>query len=323
MLMKHMNVPMDTSNDNAFKIVLEKYEVEHEKRIKAEKDLEKLQIKDNATQCEVDIEPPKVVIESMPLIVKENEKMINIKQLALQQAIKMKHIDIVKEIVNNDNMSINKAFQWAIYVNKLVVAVEFMKAGAAVQSDDFYAFKLACRAGFLTAIRYLTETYRAKFNYIWGYFNIGLSIASCEGHLDIVEYFIEKYDLNIYKTNALTEAISHGHFDIVMKLLPLRKESDYSNIPNDYMFLRIACENGHVKLAQYFMEQLNVKYNDALQWGAACGQLNIVKWALDIEMHNISDYSQDEYNEAIKTAANNGHLDIVEYIIENKQLKKA
>lgn len=111
------------------------------------------------------------------------------------------------------------------------------------------------------------------------------------------------------KHSELEEVSKRGYFPLVKQLIEEDKLKDH--LHNNGV-LGWAARNGHLQIVKYLIEEAEVKFHItdelALFWAAHTGQLTILKYLIG---------AGAEYNYRIlRTAATDGHLSIVKYLIE-------
>ncbi len=136
-----------------------------------------------------------------------------------------------------------------------------------------------------------------------------MSLASANGHLEVVKYLTE-HDADIHAQNnwALKRASQNGHLDVVKYLV----EHDADVHADDDDALRWASLEGHLEVVKYLVEQgADIHADDyaALRWASANGHLEVVKYLVehDADIHAVVDL-------ALRRASDKGHLEVVKYL---------
>ena len=128
-------------------------------------------------------------------------------------------------------------------------------------------------------------------------------------NLELLQYLIE----NNFITNdgALKIAFENGHLKVVEYLV---KNGADVNAKDDEA-LRFASRNGHLDVVNYLVEHgsnIHAADNYALRYAAENGYLDVVKYLVD---HGANVNAEDD--EALRWASYNGYLDIVKYLVDN------
>jgi len=294
-----MTEPMDTNN--AFKLVFERCEQLHKEKIELEKEIEKLKSNEVITEKNIKLEH-EIKMISPPVF-----DFDILKEKALQQAIKMKHINIVKYLLNYYNrISDFNAYKLLIYINDLEGVEKLLKQRICVISEDNIndIFEYACLAGNVETIKYLYDNYRTIIMTNNDY----IEILSREGHIDAVKYLITTYKFYNNIKRASRAAASRGHLEIMQFL----KTQGSQSIDNTRLDVKVAIEGGYLNVVKYFMPNAQFSYDeqiDILTDAIIHNQLEIVKWIMeDIKPHN-------EAEKALNIAIEHDHLDIIEYLL--------
>jgi ankyrin repeat protein len=185
-----------------------------------------------------------------------------------------------------------------------------------------------CRENLVFLLKYLFEDQGAKLNTK----NEFLSVASKNGHKDIVAFLLEKgIDINqtdkVYGRTALIWASSYGHVEIV-KLL-LAKENIEINQKDEYGWtaLILASEIGHVEIVKLLLAKENIEINQTTKSGYTAlilashqGHVEIVK--LLLENKNIEINQEDKYGKtALIWASIKGHVEIVKLLLAKENIE--
>lgn len=128
-----------------------------------------------------------------------------------------------------------------------------------ISAEDEYAFRYACRNGYLNVAQWLlqikpTINISAKNDYAFKW--------SCSfGHLNIVQWLLQmKPTINISASEeyAFREACSNGHLNVAQWLLQIKPTIDIS-AKNEEAFIR-SCINWHLNVAQWLVSLRPDKY---------------------------------------------------------------
>lgn len=119
----------------------------------------------------------------------------------------------------------------------------------------------------------------------------------------------------------LYTACEKGDFERVKKLVqggtsvkPIQFESMTGTLPYNYA-LGLACENGHIDVARYMLENgADILSDDgfALRMASQSGQLDMVKFLIE---HGADATCLN--NSAVRHANDNGHTETVEYLLQH------
>lgn len=144
--------------------------------------------------------------------------------------------------------------------------------------------------------------------------SLALNHASCAGHFEIVNLFLELHrnDINgFHAGNALNGAFQNGHFEIVMCLL----SNLSSKIGSEYLtsVLYYASKYGHVDIVKliYSLHKSKIDEKDVIIYfivASKSGHVEIVRFFLATLSTRIP---LRELSEAFDSASDNGHLEIV------------
>lgn len=204
---------------------------------------------------------------------------------------------------------------------------------------DSYAFsgcifKAAARSGYLPLVQYLLETHHLDIEsqnpFEFGRHETALSLAVSKGHEHIVTYLIAKgasVHPKIDYSDILSEAIHSNNFNI-FKLLC---ESG-ANIKDSH--LEFALGRGNLQTVQYLLEKkpglFNIQYqfNSPTLYAVSSGNVRLVQYleqneGLDLYKpyeYNYSLRNKDIHISLIKAATRSGNIDMMKYVLEEKNL---
>jgi ankyrin repeat protein len=135
--------------------------------------------------------------------------------------------------------------------------------------------------------------------------NGGLLGACHNGHIDIADYFIKKGASNL--DEAFEEACQNNNTDILDYLI----EKGANNFENGFV---IASEYGKMDLVKYFIDKrlignISEIINSALCGACLNGHIDMVNYLVE--------NGANDFEGAFEDACYGGHLDMVEYIVEN------
>lgn len=99
----------------------------------------------------------------------------------------------------------------------------------------------------------------------------------------VIEYLINKLNLNKYFIQILQKASKYGHFDIIKYLI--EEQNCNPHFDNEYM----------------------------LRWASEFGNFDIVKYLIDNHCVDVNANDDD----AVQSACHNGHFDVVNYLVKH------
>jgi ankyrin repeat protein len=126
--------------------------------------------------------------------------------------------------------------------------------------------------------------------------HFALRWAAKNGHLPVVQYLCEKFQLTLedvrtWNNEALRCAAFNGHLPVVQYL----------------------CEYRDRQNRQLTIQDVRSEHNWALRWSARFGHLPTVQYLCETFSITIQDVRSRD-NEALRCAAFNGHLPVVQYL---------
>lgn len=127
----------------------------------------------------------------------------------------------------------------------------------------------------------------------------GIVGSATNGHLDVLEYLCSNDTLGIVKLipmwfqQIIPKVVYNGHTSVVKYMLETHIP-DYDNVLG---LFRSACEQGHLGIIKYFMEECNMAHG-------------FHDWLVDIVCSRSLGYSESAYG---------GHLDVWEYLSEARE----
>ncbi|EGG22049.1 hypothetical protein DFA_01938 [Cavenderia fasciculata] len=200
------------------------------------------------------------------------------------------------------------------------------------------AMCLASQKGYLNIVQWLHA------NRLEGTTKRAVVEASLNGHLSILKWLIEIRKENNYShNNALFNAARYGHLDVVKYLHGIGL-TGITTSPMDY-----ACENNHLDIVKFLRENRTEGCSDlSIDWAAENGHAEMVEYLLTNKL--VERFSKEscliaatrghykviqllhqyqstcnlvDFNpftpKVLDKAAKNGHLNIVQYLIEHRK----
>lgn len=160
--------------------------------------------------------------------------------------------------------------------------------------------------------------------------NIAIRIASRNGHLSLVKYFLSlksefpKIDPSDSNNDAITGAANNGHLDVLKFLISLKKEFpkiDPSSNANSAILL--ASEFGQLDVVQYLCTLTSQfpridpsdQQNHAVRSAAVKGHFEVVKFLCSLKTQFPTIDPSSGQNWALRMASSNGHLEIVKFLL--------
>ena len=146
--------------------------------------------------------------------------------------------------------------------------------------------------------------------------NINISTYKNEYYLKKINFLWNTPTIDISANNEeiFRVACECGHLEVAQWLLSIKPTIDIS-AKNDYAF-RFACENGDLHIAQWLLSikpSIDISIYDESIFRYTCekGHLNVVQWLLSIKPTiDISTYNDD----AFKNACRKGHLNVAQWL---------
>jgi antitoxin component HigA of HigAB toxin-antitoxin module len=146
----------------------------------------------------------------------------------------------------------------------------------------------------LEMIKFLVGIYRLTIDDLRTDDNIIL-LSSCEyGHLEIVKYLINTFDLKVEDTkgiddhDALQISCATGHLEIIKFLVDTFKLTAKDIKSYNNSALRLSCTHGHLEVVKYLVDTFKLTAEDArsnsnfaLHWAYRNNHLEVVKYLID------------------------------------------
>ena len=239
---------------------------------------------------------------------------------AIKKAAQNGHLEVVKFLLEKDNSlldvyedvesdySITRAIEHG-HLN----VVEFLLSQPGYDHFKVYCILRASEYGQLEILNFMIKKYEINNNY--GVLNISLMHAAENGHLNVVEYLLEKgADPTAQDKEAIKKAAQNGHLEVVKFLL--EKDNSlldvYEDVESDYSITR-AIKHGNLKVVKFLLSQTDDDFfkRDCIFWASEYGQLEILEFA-------IKEYKIDinSLYHSLFAAAENGHLNVVKFFID-------
>ena len=204
------------------------------------------------------------------------------------------------------------AFRRAAENGNLEVVKFLVEKGANINADNCYALRWAIVNGHLEVVKYLIENganIHAKDVY-------ALRRASEIGNLEIVKFIVNNgTNICAYFNDALYYSSMNGHIEVVKFLVENEGDIFSKNGDND---LRMISNNGYLASIKHLIDNIDKQkyicshYNYCFINAAENGHIEVVKFLAENKA-NIHSYS----DKALRSAAKNGHLEVVKFLVEN------
>ena len=248
---------------------------------------------------------------------------------ALLWAARYGQLEVVKylqELGADLNHQDNKGYTallWAARYGQLEVVKYLQELGADLNYQDNKgntALTLAARYGQLEVVKYLQEQ-GADLNHQDKEGNTALLWAARYGQLEVVKYLQEQgADLNHQNNEgytALIWAAATGQLEVIKCLCKLGADLNHKDCRGNTALIKAASRR-YLKVFIYLLDRdtsLNYKAdNIALLWAARYGQLEVVKYLLELGAD--LNHQDNEGYTALFLAARYGKLEFVKYLQE-------
>ena len=178
-----------------------------------------------------------------------------------------------------------------------------VKCGADIHVDNDYALCWAAAAGYLDIVKYLVEN--GANVHVSN--DLALRRSAKRGHFEIVKFLVENgANVSADDDCAVIWAAKRGHLNIVEYLAG---KGANVHAGNNLAFL-LSAEYGHLPVVKYLVECRNP--NPGSAWNLPCIDTNNEEyryfWSVLFMCTN--------NNYALRWSAQNGHLEVVQYLVE-------
>lgn len=197
---------------------------------------------------------------------------------------------------------------------------------------------MACQNGHVNLVRLLADVYSARVS------RALLMYACKHGQLEVARLLIFRYgvDANASEGLALIEACTYGHAHVAMMLI----EAGADPRSQDQLGLYTACSKGHIEIVKIFLGLEDISFSTAFKLACQNGHVRIMEllWnqrvndckscclqeifmemcangahvAVESFLTLVSDSCDMDYNGGLTRACRNGHLSIVELLIDQE-----
>ena len=130
-------------------------------------------------------------------------------------------------------------------------------------------------------------------------YNTAMAKAAKGGHMEIVQYLIDKKGANHFNW-AMELAALGGHLDIIKYLIDEKGANEFNEA------LGWAALGGHLDIVKYLIDEKGADNFNSAMLEAARGHLDIVQYLIE--------KGADDFNRAITRASLGGHPEIVKYL---------
>ncbi|BCS83652.1 putative ankyrin repeat protein [Cotonvirus japonicus] len=189
--------------------------------------------------------------------------------------------------------------------------------------------KLACWHGNIDFLKYFSSFLDPIVDGY--YYNLSITSACCYNHVNIVEYltgiYPEYYKLSYgvgFYENPFIIATKNNNVNIMKILVDgIPNDLEKRKILNDYngFALSFSCKRGHFEMAKYLVEIgviITINNNYCLKRAARKGSITIVKLLVENNISNVKVDIHASHDYALRWSARNNHLEVFEYLIQNK-----
>lgn len=230
------------------------------------------------------------------------------------------HEDVVKLLIKH-NFSINRGLNGYpplfaasagghLNIVELLIkhrAKVFLKA-----PDGNTVLSLASSNGHIHIVNYFLELFFKDIKN-----DLGLYWAACNGHIAIVSILLAHGSCPDYGKDGSTPlyvAAKNGHFDIVQLLIECKADV-FIKTQEGFTALSVASERGDMDMVRYLIDFYNVTEDLGLHLAAGNGHFYIV--VLLVECGISPEFGKNGLS-PMYVAAQNGHLNIVELLVDWK-----
>jgi len=157
-----------------------------------------------------------------------------------------------------------------------------------------------------------------------------LHLAAVNGHVNIVMWLmrdeVDKEVKGQYDTTALMEAAHAGQMETLMALVVAGADINACD-KNGVTGFHLACAEGHLSVVQYlFSKGSSVNHADkngktAFMYACCGGHLEVAQWLVSAGAnYHVTGGSYDKLNTPVHLAAQNGNVDLVQWLVEDLHL---
>ena len=243
----------------------------------------------------------------------------NIKVLSL--LLNLKFIHFTEVIMNYKNLIFGIFSIIFLGCVQFAPAMELPLNLRAQQTNDIL-FK-ACNKGNIGLVKHLIENNCVHINIEGPQKFTPLHVASLYGHINLVEYLLEKKaDVNAKNAQDITPlhlACKNKSYDLVEYLIEKGADIDAKN--NEQLTpLFVACEEGELRIVKYLVEKQhadlgakNCNKDTLLHTACGYGHLHIVEYLIN----KGADVNAKNYDQMtpLHAASTYGYIDIMKYLI--------
>ena len=243
---------------------------------------------------------------------KQKEEFYNsTKDSKVNRAIELGDIELAKEFVEKGE-DMGDAIFSAAYSGNLDLVKYLVGKGGKVDTQDVSA---AAHSGNIELVKYLIKK-GGKFA------ESSVSSAATNGKLAMIKYLVEEENVKI-NDSAIANATQNGHFDVIKYLLGDEVRDEQGNvyklpkekkakIGHSITTMENAIRHGDFEIIKYLSDKGAIGGIDAA----------IVRNKLEIVKH-LSEKGEYPSGHILVNAAKNGHLEILRYLMDEKNVKIA
>ncbi|XP_049884292.1 putative ankyrin repeat protein RF_0381 [Pectinophora gossypiella] len=247
-------------------------------------------------------------------------------------AIKKENGEIVEALLNKNcdvntvNNAKETALHWAARLGFVDITETLINKGAkvnAVDENGSPALHWASDEGYLDVVKVLIK-HKADPHIKNATQDNAVDIAAHKGHLNVVKYLVEEAKVDCMNTDdieftALHWAVVGRHFDIVKYLVEDQKVNVGANnkIPLHYAVIDIDIFKYLAKYSDILAT--DDKGNNVLHVAANCDCLDVVKYLVEEKNYDVNQTNNAGLTSVLIAASSNS-LDVMKYFAESKKI---
>jgi ankyrin repeat protein len=242
------------------------------------------------------------------------------------------HLEIVQYLLQNGNANVDvkandgwTALHFASNARHLEIVRYLLQNGNAnvdaQENDGRTALHYASDNGYLEMIQYLLQNGNANAETKTNNGFTALHFASRNAHLKVVQYLLQNGNANVdaqenHGWTALHFASDNGDLEIVLYLVHQCQANVYAVTKNNKTPLDVAKQAGKTEIVDYLSAwqstpDLEERFRYAAQHGLLADVNECIAAGVNVEAKTINGWT------ALHFASINGHLEIVQYLLQN------